>query len=259
MSASFFISHIIIFVWEVNMWWLLFSSMLFAQEPSDLEVGEYIVVEAHRDIEVYVAPIEVIVSTNVENIEAEVDSSAAFSYSSMYSHNAKVSTGRGSYEPVGLNHGKIKVYGEDTIVYAWDNCNYKIRPLDCSIQNSHYYIETTVHVDDNELIVRTMMFDSDAQVIAIGTSRDRRIIKWIKQQELQQQQTFYNQQMQQNCGPTSCVPGQSPMLTGPSSTIVTNKPKEELPLEFSIPHRLLNKHVQQAMLLMWASTKMDLH
>ena len=242
--------------------WLLFCGLLFAQEPKNIEADEYIVVEASRDIEVYVAPIEVIISTNVENIEAQVDASSAFSYSSAYSHNAKVSTGRGSYEPVGLNHGKIKVYSEDTIVYAWDNCNYKIKPLDCSIQNSHYYIETTVHVDDNELIVRAMMFDPDAQVIAIGTSRDRRIVKWIKQQELQQQQTFYNQQVQQvpqNCGPNACAPGQAPILSGPSSTITTNKPKEELPLEFSIPHRLLNKHVQQAMLLMWASTKMDIY
>ena len=244
------------------MWWL-FCGLLFAQEPNDIEVGEYIVVEAHRDIEVYVAPIEVIISTNIENIEAEVDNSSAFSYSSMYSHNAKVSTGRGSYEPVGLNHGKIKVYGEDTIIYPWDNCNYKIKPLACSIQNSHYYIETTVHVDDNELVVRAMMFDTDAQVIAIGTSRDRRIIKWIKQQEIQQQQTFNNQQIgpgiQQNCNQVSCIPGQAPILGNPTTTITTNKPKEELPLEWSIPHRLLNKHIQQAMLLMWASTKMDLH
>ena len=65
------------------MWWL-FCGLLFAQEPNDIEVGEYIVVEAHRDIEVYVAPIEVIISTNIENIEAEVDNSSAFSYSSMY-------------------------------------------------------------------------------------------------------------------------------------------------------------------------------
>ena len=52
------------------MWWL-FCGLLFAQEPNDIEVGEYIVVEAHRDIEVYVAPIEVIVSTNLENIKCQ--------------------------------------------------------------------------------------------------------------------------------------------------------------------------------------------
>ena len=247
---------------EVNMW-LLFCSLLFAQEPNDMEVGEFIVVEAHRDIEVYVAPIEVIVSTNVENIEAEIDTNTAFAYSSVYSHIAKVSTGRGSYEPVELNHGKIKVYNEDTIVYAWEDCNYRIKPLKCSIQNNHYYLETTVHVDDNELVVRAMLFDQDAQVVAIGTSRNGKIIKWIKQQEIQQQQTVYSQQVnqgsQRNCGTSSCTPGQSSVSNSPMSTVTTNKPKEELPLKWVIPHRLLNKNIQQAMLLMWASTKLDIN
>ena len=144
------------------MFWLLFILGLgVAEEPA-----AEIIVEAHRDLEVYVAPIEVIVSTNLENIEAEVDDSAAFAYSSMYRHNAKIKNERGAYEPVELNHDRIKVYSEDTIVYAWEDCNYKIKPLKCSIQNGHYYLETTVHVDDNELVVRAMLFDQDAQVIA---------------------------------------------------------------------------------------------
>ena len=33
--------------------------------------------------------------------------------------------------------------------------------------------------DDNELVVRAMLYDQDAQVIAVGTSTDRKIIKWI--------------------------------------------------------------------------------
>tara|TARA_Y100000593_G_scaffold76507_1_gene141421 strand:- start:2363 stop:3073 length:711 start_codon:yes stop_codon:yes gene_type:complete len=230
-----------------------------AEEPA-----AEIIVEAHRDIEVYVAPIEVIVATDTENIEASIDSSAAFTYSSSYSHNAQIerSSGR-AYEPVGLNHGKIKVYSEDTIIYAWDNCNYKIKPLGCSIENSHYYLETTVHVDDNELVVRAILFDMDAQVIATGTSKDKKIIRWIKQQEIQQQQTLYNQnvqgQAQRNCDTTSCSPGVATSTTSPMVTVTTTKPKEEMPLKWVIPHRLLDRHVQQAMLLMWCSTKLDIY
>lgn len=239
--------------------WLLFVlGLAVAEEPA-----AEIIVEAHRDIEVYVAPIEVIVSTNVENIEAEVDPNAAFVYSSMYSYNAKIENERGAYEPVELNHDKIKVYSEDTIVYAWDDCNYKLKPLKCSIKNSHYYLETTVHVDDNELVVRAILFDQDAQVIAVGSSTDRKIIKWIKQQEIQQQQTLYNQNVQgqqRNCGPNSCSTTAGGVSTvSPMNTITTTKPKEEMPLQWNIPHRLLNKHVQQAMLLMWCSTKMDIY
>jgi len=222
-----------------------------------------IVVEAHRDIEVYVGPIEVIVSTNLENIEAEIDSKAAFAYSSAYSHNAQVKNERGAYEPVLLNYDRIKIYNEDTIVYAWENCNYKIKPLECSIQNNHFYIETTVHVDDNELVVRTMLFDSDAQVIATGVSKNKKIIRFIKQQEIQQQQTVYNRSatsaVQRNCTGSSCTASQPTAPSGPMSTVTTSKPKEEMPLKWVIPHRLLDRNIQQAMLLMWCSTRMDLY
>ena len=239
-------------------WLLLVIGLAVAEEPQ-----ASIVVEAHREIEVYVAPIEVMVSTNLENIEAEIDSNAAFAYSSSYSHNAKIQTGHGAYEPVKLNHGRIKIYNEDTILYAWEDCNYKIKPLGCSIQNNHYYIETTVHVDDNELVVRTMLFDSDAQVIATGVSKNKKIIKWIKQQEIQQQQTIYNQpatsSSQRNCSGSSCSTTQATVPSAPMSTVTTSKPKEEMPLKWVIPHKLLDRNIQQAMLLMWCSTRMDLY
>ena len=239
-------------------WLLLMLGLAAAEEPTAV-----MIVEAHRDIEVYVAPIEVIVATDLENIEAVVDENAAFAYSSMYRHNAKIENERGAYEPVELNHDKIKVYSEDTIIYAWEDCNYKLKPLKCSIQNSHYYIETTIHIDDNELVVRTMLFDPDAQMIAQGVSTDRKIIKWIKQQEIQQQQTIYSQntqgQSRGNCGPNSCPTGGAVSSVAPMNTVTTTKPKEELPLKWTIPHRLLNKHVQQAMLLMWCSTRMDIY
>ena len=60
--------------------WLLFMlGMASAEEPSmTMEVV------ASTDIEVYVGPIEVIVSTDVENIEAEIDPTQEFAYSSRY-------------------------------------------------------------------------------------------------------------------------------------------------------------------------------
>ena len=180
----------------------------------------------------------------------------------MYWRNAQIRNERGAYEPVGLNHGKIKVYSEDTILFAWEDCNYKLRPLKCSVQNGHFYLETTVHVDDNELVVRAILFDPHAQVIAMGTSTDRKIIKWIKQQEIQQQQTLYNQTVQgaqRNCDTTSCSPAGAVSSVSPINTVTTTKPKEELPLKWTIPHRLLNKNIQQAMLLMWCSTRMDIY
>ena len=240
--------------------WLLFMLGLAVADEPDATIE----VVASTDIQVYVAPIEVIVSTNVENIEAEIDPTQAFAYSSRFWHNAKVKNDRGIYEPVKMNHDRIYIYSEDTIEYEWEGCNYKLKPMKCSMQNGHFYLETTVHVDDNELVVRALLFDPHAQVIAMGTSTDRKIIKWIKQQEINQQTTVYPNQgqtpVQPNCQDQAICPNSNILIPngGPTSQTTMEKPKEEMPLRWTIDHMLLNKHVHQAMLLMWASTRMDL-
>jgi len=236
--------------------WLFIMSLVFAEQP--LVPDESITVFGHKDIEVYVAPIDVRVFTVTETIEAAIDDQAAFAYSSMFAHNAKISTGRGSYEPVTLNHDKIKVYSERTIKYAWDDCDYKKDPLACSIYNSHYYLETYVTIDDNELIVKALLYDADAQIISSGTVRDRKIIRWIKQQEIQQQQTIYSQQNQspqRNCSGSSCT---TTPVNRPMNTVTTNKPKEEMPLKWVIPHKLLDRHISQALKLLWVSARLEI-
>ena len=240
-------------------WLLLMLGLAVADEPDAT-----IEVVASRDIQVYVAPIEVVVSTDVENIEAEIDPSQAFAYSSLFWPNAKVSNERGIYEPVKLNHDRIYIYSEETIGYVWEDCNYKTKPLKCSMQNGHYYLETTVHVDDNELVVRAILYDPYAQVISMGTSTDRKIIQWIKQQEIRQQTTVYPNQgqvpVQPNCPDQATCPNPNILIpNGPTSQTTVDKPKEEMPLRWTIDHMLLNKHVHQAMLLMWASTRMDIY
>ena len=69
-------------------WLLLLLGLAIADEPDTTIADATIEVVASKDIQVYVAPIEVIVSTEVENIEAEIDPTQAFAYSSRFWHNA---------------------------------------------------------------------------------------------------------------------------------------------------------------------------
>ena len=93
---------------------MLFLYFLIAfalgQEP-EMQADETIVVEAHRDFEVYVAPTVMdIQSTEVEAVMAK---KTVFSYASRYASGAKVRNARDTgYENVNINH-KIKVYDED--------------------------------------------------------------------------------------------------------------------------------------------------
>ena len=156
----------------------LFILSVLGQEP---EADATIIVEAHRDYEVYVAPTVMdIQSTEVEAVMAK---KTVFSYASRYANGAKVKNERGTgYENVTLNH-KIKVYDEDTIEYVWDNCNYKREPKKCAYQNNHMLLETIVTVDDHQIVVNMILYDSDLTVLGSSVYTSDSKINWIRQQE----------------------------------------------------------------------------
>lgn len=220
------------------MWWLL-SSLLFAEEPSMT-----MVVEASKDIEFYVAPIKVRNYTQETKVEMVIDKDAAFTYAGNYVRNIKVSNGRGGYEPPSITGHKVMVYNDRTIKYAWDDCDYVKDALGCSVQNSHYYLETIVTVDDNQLVVKTTLYDPEAQIVVSSSTTDDKIVRWIRQQEVTVTQ------QQQGGG----------LLGGSGGTTTTvHKPKEEMPLKWEIPHSLTDRMIQQLMIGTFVSIRLDLY
>lgn len=206
------------------MFWLL-SSLLFAEEPSTT-----IIVEAHKDVEMYVSPIKVMNYTKHTEVETIIDPDAAFTYAGSYFRYVKLSNGHGGFEPASITGHNLKVLNNRTVKYTWDNCNYDKDALGCSIQNNHYYLETIVTVDDNQLVVKTTLYDPNAQVVFSNSKTDDKIVRWIKQQEITITQTQ-----------------QTSPLGGGNTTTAINIPKEELPLKWEIPHRLTDDMLQQLM------------
>ena len=222
--------------------WLLFCSLLMAEEPKEnlVDADGTIIVEAHRDIEVYVGPIRVIDRTVESSIEAVVDPSAAYTYSGTYWRSAKVSEVENVWIPVTLGERDLKVYGSETIDLVWDNCNYRRQPLRCSVKNDHYFVDTTVYVDDNQLVVKSVLYDSDAQIVSRSTRTNDKIVRWIRQQEI----TVRQEQMQGG------------LLGGSGSATTIHKPKEELPLKWEIPHNLTDHLLQQTIMGLWIGVKL---
>lgn len=209
---------------------MLFSLLLsfaLGQEPV-----EEIVVEAHKDYEVYIAPIEYHIYD--ETVEAVIPHQMVLNHSKVHSRSSKVLNERGVYEPITMQGGMM-VYDKDTIEYVWDNCNYKRDHRRCSMQNDHYFLETHVTVDENELVISMTLFDSRLQPISTSQRNDVKIIRWIRQQEV----TVIQQQG----------------LMG-SQTMI-NKPKEEMPLKWEIPHRLLSNLVYQTSMGVWTGVKIN--
>ena len=209
----------------------LFTTLVYAQPEPDPQLE--IVVEAHEAFEVYVAPVKMDIQST--EVEAVVAKKTIFTYAARHAKNAKVKNERGTgYEYVSNQH-KINVYDEDTITYAWDNCNYKREPKKCAFQNNHMLLETIITVDDHQIVVNMILFDSDMTVLGSSVYTTDSKIHWIRQQEI----TVSQQQG----------------LMGSSTTI--HKPKEELPLKWLIPANLLNKHISQASALLWSGIRLN--
>ena len=218
------------------LWLLLFSSLAFSQEP---KVLEEIVVEAYRDIIVYVSPVRIVDMTSEgTNKEVGIDKQSAFTYSGTFWKNAKISETPNIWIPVTMGKRNLRIYSEDTIDLVWEDCNYKRQPLKCAVQNDHYYIDTVVHVDDNQLVVKSTMYNSAGQVIGSSRRSNDKIVRWIKQQEL-------TVTTQQNSG----------LLGSGSTTTTVHKPKEEMPLKWEIPHHLTDSLMHQTMIGLWAGLK----
>jgi|GEM_PF-2905749 len=206
----------------------------FGQEPEQIVSNaiETIIVEAHKDFEVYVAP--PVISIQSTEVEAVLAEKTIFTYAARHARQAKVRNQRGSgWETVTLNN-KIKVYDEDTIEFVWDNCNYRREAKKCAYKNNHMLQETVITVDDHQIVVNMILYDSDLTVIGTSVYTTDSQINWIKQQEI-------------------TVIQQQGMLG--SSTLI-NKPKEELPLKWLIPANLLDKQISQASALLWTGVRL---
>ncbi len=248
--------------------WLLFCSLALGGEPvenTEEAVAATVIVEAYHDIQVYVAPILVIDKTENTSVETAIDSDSAFTYSGTFWRYAKVPAGVNRWQPVTLGNRKLMLYNSNTIKYVWNDCNYSSKPMECSFRNDHYFLETLVHVDDNQLVVKATLYNSDAQIVTTVTRTDNKIIKWIKQQEVNvsQSSTPIPQQQiqaalpQQNCGTSNCSPLVQVPNTQQQQQVIINKPKEELPLKWEIPHTLTDGLVRQAMLGVWTGVRLE--
>ena len=181
--------------------------------------------------DVYVAPMSFVDRATNESIIITHESDAPLYYSSLYATSSKMSNGHGGYRPP----EKPRVFGLETIEYVYPDCNYRRKALECSIKNGHYYVETIVTFNDDQMIVRAILYNKDGLIIHTSSRTDEMIVNWIKQQEVTVIETQSRQGKQ----------------------TMTHYGKEELPLKWEIPYKLLQSHVQQTVMGLWIGVKID--
>ena len=206
------------------LFYLLLGLIAFAQEPvqnKDLveEVSE------DKSLTVFVAPIKIVNNTNLQIF---VGNDSIIGYSSTHYRSAKVRV-NGSIKPINEVYKKVKFYDRSTIEMIHQNCNYKREPRKCAVKNNHYTLIPTIEVNDYQLIVRLILYDSEMQIVGMGVKTDNKTIRYIRQQEVTVVETEGRMGRQ----------------------TVTHYGKEQLPLKWEIPHKLLNRHIYQATLGLW--------
>jgi hypothetical protein len=182
-------------------------------------------------IDVYVSPISFVNRASNETITVSHESDAPFYYSSLFARSAKVSNGTGGYEPV----EKARVYGRDTIKHAFSDCDYRRDALGCSIKNKHYYVETIATYNNDQMIFRSILFSPEGTIVNTSSRTDEMVVNWIKQQEI------------------TIVESEG---RGGKQTM-THYGKEELPLKWEIPYKLVQYDVHQTMKGLWTGIKLD--
>ena len=204
-------------------------------------------VEAHKDIEIYVAPTKIL---NKTKIPYQLDSTSVFGHAVSDVNYIQEKT---MYGYATIDDG-VLVYNVDTIKFAWPDCNYSEKPRECAYQNGHYILESYITFDKQQITVRLILFDENLTPIGQSTQTNTRIVK-RKEREKTTRRVGQSPGIQQRqCGPTSCS---TQRITGAASTYVETTKEEQEPLITIIEPRLLDKDIKQASMKLWTSIKID--
>jgi len=214
--------------------------LALAEEPM-LEIT----VEAHKDIEVYVAPTKVL---NKTEIPYQLDETSVFGHTVDDVKWIQVK-GLYGYETI---DDDVYVYNQDTIKFAWQDCDYNIKPRECSYQNGHYILESYITFDKQQAVVRLILYDENLVPVAQSTTSNSRVVKITKREKTTRQvgQTVGGQQ--RSCGPTSCS---TQPIRGASSTYAQTIKEDLEPSVVVIEPRLLDRDIKQASIRLWSSVR----
>jgi hypothetical protein len=214
-----------------------------------------ILVESHQDVEVFVAPTQVINNTN---IPYQLDSTSVFGHTINDAGNARKLT---QYGYVSMD-GEVMVYNPDTIKFSWDNCNYSTRIRECSFENGHYLLESYITFDKQQVSVRLILYNELMIPVAQSVQTNTRIVKIIKREKTTRALIPMGGSsvsgLRKSCGPTSCSTARPTGNRGGGARAFSQTTKEDLePTIVVVEPRLLDRDIQQASVRLWTSVKID--
>ncbi len=204
-------------------------------------------VEAHEDIEVYVAPTKVL---NKTKIPYQLDETSVFGHAV---DDVKWIQQKGLYGYETIDE-PVNVYNIDTIKYTWPDCNYSTKPRECAYQNGHYILESYITFDKQQIVVRLILYNEQLVPVAQSTATNTRVVKITPREKVTRQVGSAPGGVQRSCGPTSCT---TRPIVGATSTYAQTTTEDLEPSVVIIEPRLLDKDIKQASMRLWTSVRID--
>lgn len=218
--------------------WLLISNLLFANDSGNSEeAAAHIVVEDGRYEEIYFEEPRVMCETPCS---FDQDTSSIF-----VEANSKHKTW--------LKAGKvIGVYNDETINFAYDDCNFKQNPHKCANENGLWVMRTTISINKDRASINIMLFDENAAMIGQGTFTRFKRTKVIQRKKVTQQQVPGQPGVATQCNKNTGACGTVP-FQGNGQTATQTEDLE--PVVIEIPPTLSARDIGQTMIYVYDSVR----
>jgi hypothetical protein len=152
-----------------------------------------------------------------------------------------------------LKTGKVMgVYNDETIKYAYEDCNFKQNPHGCANENGIWVMRTTISIDAGRASINIMLFDDTATMIGQGTYSKFKKTRIIERKKVTQQQVPGVPGSISNCnkadGSCATIPFQ-----GSGQTV--NQSEDLEPIVIDIPPTLTARDIGQTMIMVYDSVR----
>ena len=144
------------------------------------------------------------------------------------------------------------VYNDETIRYAYENCDFKKDPHGCANQNGVWVIRTTITQNSERASINLMLFDDNAAVIGQSTFTRFKKQTVIRRQKTTQQQIPGSPGVATKCDESSGACATIP-FQGQTNSVSQTEDLE--PTIIDIPPILSARDVGQAMIMLYDSVR----
>ncbi len=152
-----------------------------------------------------------------------------------------------------LKAGKVTgIYNDETIKYAYDDCNFKQDPHGCANKNGLWVMRTTISVDEGRASINVMLFDESAAMIGQGTFTRFKKTRIVERKKVTQQRVPGSPGSIEQCnkadGSCATIPFQE---NGQTAT----QTEDLKPIVIDLPPTLSARDIGQTMIYVYDSVR----